>query len=120
MSLIDRLSGLWGGIIDSVSFDVVQHTAQLAIRLVEGGNTRHVRLTFSGISDFRFTNPNAGRYGWDYAELTEIHCNFQPDESVLTEIVMWEESSQLVVQSLLVDLEDVPADPAHGLEIDLH
>ncbi len=111
MGIVERLNSLWGGIIDSVTFDVVHHQAELAIRLTEGNQVSRYQLSFTGIAEFRFTKEEVGMFTWNYAELTEIRCSFQPDESVLTEIVMWDESSQLIVRSLGIDLKDVHAGP---------
>jgi hypothetical protein len=104
MAIADRLNDLWGGVIDNVMLDIDHHAAEFAIRVTDVGRVTRYRLRFSGVVDFHFVDERL-MGDWNYAELTEIECKLQSDESIVTEIGMWG-VARLTVHSLGIDLTE--------------
>ena len=105
MAIADRLNDLWGGVIDNVMLDIDHHAAEFAIRVTEVGMVTRYRLRFSGVVLFHFLDERL-MGDWNYAELTEIECKVQSDESVVTEIGMWG-VARLTIHSLGIDLAEI-------------
>ncbi len=105
VSLTDQLNELWGGIVDSITLDLAAHRAEIRVHTLEFGKVTHYRLTFSGVTDFHFSDHQSAK--WNYVELTSISSSFLIDESVSTVLVLWDEASPLVIRSLTIAVEDV-------------
>jgi hypothetical protein len=104
MTLSGRLNELSAGIVDWVTFDIAGHRVEIGVHTEDVGKTAHYRLRFAGVSDIHFFDERVG--DWNYVELTSISCSFLIDESVSTEVILWDERSRLVIKSATISLED--------------
>jgi len=93
---------LWGGTLTSVQLDPVRHECQLHVDLLEdGANSTHV-LRCRGVTEFHFFNEIPEP--WSYAEVTEVHADYDSAAHCWRlETVLWSESAGIVLRC--VDFE---------------
>jgi hypothetical protein len=98
---------LWGGILDSVSIDVLQHRISIKLH-VEHKSAQspesHV-LIIDEVADFRWFS--AIPRPWDYAEITEFHARDDPSGDVVIDIMLWSEDAGITVRAKSAWLDGV-------------
>lgn len=98
---------LWGGQLTSFQFDTVNHVCDLLITTQIDSQENLYILECRDVTDFRFHN--AIPEPWTYAELTEIHVNFDKKSNhYVVDMILWSEDSDLSVRCSSIDIRHLP------------
>jgi hypothetical protein len=85
---------LWGGILDSLSLDVVTQTLGLSVSVTHGDRSCRHEIRLKDVYEFRFVNAIPGP--WDYAEVTELHFARDLSSDLWRfDIMLWSEDASI-------------------------
>lgn len=89
---VRELDELWGSILVSFAFDIVERHARVEVTVRDGDRDRALVLSLFGVE--RLEIDRTGANAWDYVEITEAHESIEGDARNVS-LLLWDEHNRL-------------------------
>jgi hypothetical protein len=97
---------IWGGTLRDIRWTLDEHRVLLIIEVVNAGVIELYALEFTGVSHLEFVDVDHS--AWDYTEVTAVHANSDAGGIHIVRVILWSESSYLIIRCRSVELRATP------------